>query len=114
MVRWPSRVRILVARPCHDLFARLAGILAMSDEQDTRRSEADAELEREIRKERPFSLWEAMGRMAGPGGMKGASPVTRERQVELEIGDYLRANLSNAESALQCVLLRRVMEASSC
>ena len=50
----------------------------MSDNKDTQRSEADAELEREIRKGRKFSLDEAIGRMAGPGAMKGVSPVTRQ------------------------------------
>ena len=47
----------------------------MSDNQDTQRSEADAELEREIRKGRKFTLAEAIGRLAGPGAMKGESPV---------------------------------------
>jgi hypothetical protein len=38
----------------------------MSDNQDPPRSEADAELEREIRKERKFTLADAIGRLAGP------------------------------------------------
>jgi len=41
------------------------------------RSEADAELEREILKERKFTLAEAIGRLAGPGAMKGESPIPR-------------------------------------
>ena len=49
----------------------------MSNNQDTQRSEADAELEREILKERKFTLAEAIGRLAGPGAMKGESPVAR-------------------------------------
>jgi hypothetical protein len=56
----------------------------MSDNKDKQHSEADAELEREIRKERKFTLTEAIGRMAGPGAMKGESPVTR--QVDLAQG----------------------------
>ena len=43
----------------------------MSEEKITQRSEADAELEREIRNERKFTLAEAIGRLAGPGAMKG-------------------------------------------
>ncbi len=33
-------------------------------------TDADAELEREIRNARKFTLAEAIGRMAGPGAMK--------------------------------------------
>jgi hypothetical protein len=51
----------------------------LTDEEKTRRSEADAELEREIRKERKFTLAEGIGRLAGPGSMKGTSPVSRSR-----------------------------------
>jgi hypothetical protein len=47
----------------------------MSGNKDTQHSEADAELEREIRKGRKFTLEEAIGRRAGPGAMKGVSPV---------------------------------------
>jgi len=35
------------------------------------------ELEREIRQGRKFSLEEAIGRLAGPGAMKGESPIAR-------------------------------------
>jgi hypothetical protein len=80
----------------------------MSDNQDTQRSEADAELEREIRKERKFTLEEAIGRLIGPGGMKGASPVTRMQQAEIEIGSWLRTHLADAGGALEVVLHRRV------
>ena len=38
----------------------------MSDDKHTQRSEADAELEREIRKGRKFTVAEAIGRMAAP------------------------------------------------
>ena len=48
----------------------------MSDSQNKQRTEADAELEREIRLGRKFTMEEAIGRMAGPGAMKGISPVT--------------------------------------
>ena len=39
----------------------------MRDNKDRRRSEEDAELEREIREGRKFTLAEAIGRLAGPG-----------------------------------------------
>lgn len=53
------------------------GVNHMSNKQDRQRSEADAELEREIRKGRKFTLAEAIGRLAGPGSIKGESPVAR-------------------------------------
>jgi hypothetical protein len=46
----------------------------ISDKQDKQRSEADTELEREIRKGRKFTLREAIARMVGPG-----SPSLRVR-----------------------------------
>ena len=80
----------------------------MSDNQDKPRSEADAELEREIRKERKFTLAEAIGRLAGPGAMKGESPVARMQQAEVEIAFWLRGHLADAGGALQVVLHRQV------
>ena len=82
----------------------------MSDDKDTPRSEADAELEREIRKGRKFTLDEAIGRMAGPGAMKGVSPVTRMQQAGAEIENWLTQHLSAGNDELQVVLLRRVKE----
>jgi hypothetical protein len=80
----------------------------MSDNKNTQRSEADAELEREVRKERKFTLAEAIGRMAGPGAMKGVSPVTRKQQAEVEIENWLRQHMSAGQGELQVVLLRRI------
>jgi hypothetical protein len=80
----------------------------MSDNQDTQRSEAEAELEREIRKERKFTLAAAIGQLAGPGAMKGESPVTRLQQAETEIAFWLRSHLADAGGALQVVLHRHV------
>jgi hypothetical protein len=71
-------------------------------------SEADVDLEREIRRERKFSLAEAIGRMAGPGSMKGASPITRKQQCEVEIEDYLNRHLQDATDILPAVLLRNI------
>jgi hypothetical protein len=82
--------------------------LDMSDNQDRERSEADAELEREIRKGRKLTLAEAIGRMAGPGAMKGESPVARQQQAEVEIEDWLSQHVSAAQGELQVVLLRGI------
>src|SRR5262249_40962812 len=78
----------------------------VSDNKDRERSEADAELEREIRKGRKFTLAEAIGRMAGPGAMKGESPVARQQQAEVEIEDWLRQHVPATQGELQVVLLR--------
>jgi hypothetical protein len=80
----------------------------MNEEQEPQRSEADAELEREILTGRKPTLAEAIGRLAGPGAMKGESPVTRMQQAEVEIGSWLRDHLTDAGGALQVVLLRYV------
>jgi len=80
----------------------------MSDNQDTQVSESDAELEREIRKERKFTLAEAIGRLAGPGAMKGESPVTRLQRAEAQIECWLRSHLADAGGVLRVVLYRHV------
>jgi hypothetical protein len=80
----------------------------MCDEQPERPSDADADLEREIRKGRKFNLAEAIGRLAGPGAMKGVSPVAPMRQAEVEIEDWLRRHLADAGGGLQVALLRGV------
>lgn len=82
----------------------------MSNDQETQRSDADAELEREIRKERKFTLAEAIGRMAGPGAMKGESPIARLQQAGVEIETWLRHHLTDPGGGLQVVLLRGVKE----
>ena len=78
------------------------------DKNDEQRSEADSELEREIRKERKFTVEEAIGRMAGPGAMKGVSPVTRRQQAEVEIENWLNDHMSASDGELQVVLLCRI------
>ena len=80
----------------------------MFDHQEKQRSEADAELEREIRQGRKFTLEEAIGRMAGPGAMKGASPVARMQQAEIEIASWLKSHLVDAAGALEMVLHRHI------
>jgi hypothetical protein len=82
----------------------------MSEEKKERASAEDAELEREIRLDRKFSLAEAIGRLGGSGMLKGTSPVTPKRQAELEIEQYLESHLVDSAGALEVVLLRRVKE----
>jgi hypothetical protein len=82
----------------------------MSDENPHRKSEADAELEREIRAGRKFSMEEAIGRMAGPGAMKGVSPIARQHQASIEIQEFLNRNLTDKAGVLAGVLLRQVKE----
>jgi hypothetical protein len=80
----------------------------VSNDQDPQRSEADAELEREIREGRKFTLEEAIARLAGPGAMKGESPVARMQQAEIEIGSWINGHLIDSAGALKVVLLRYV------
>jgi hypothetical protein len=82
----------------------------VSDDQPKRPPEADAELERAIRAERKFTLSEAIGRMAGPGAMKGVSPVDRLHQAAAEIQLYLGRHLTDSGGVLSGVLLRLVTE----
>ena len=82
----------------------------MSDRQSTPRSQADADLEREVREGRKFSLAEAIGRLAGPGMMKGVSPATFRQQAEAAIETHLDSNLRSAGGALSVVLLRQVKQ----
>jgi hypothetical protein len=64
----------------------IAEVQGMSDDQKKQRSDADAELEREIRKERKFTLTEAIGRMAGPGAMKGESDAAKQSDLQSSPG----------------------------
>lgn len=69
----------------------------------------DDELEREVLSRRRYSLSEAIGRAAGDL-MKGASPVTRKRQAEVAMRQYLESHLADSEGALGSELLRRVSD----
>jgi len=72
------------------------------------RDKTAADLETEIRQGRTFNPAEAIGRLAGPGAMKGASPVSRQQQAENEIGSWLQAHLMDATGALRTVIHRRL------
>lgn len=80
----------------------------MSDLKKNNSSPTDAELQREIRAGRKFTLSEAIGRMAGPGAMKGVSPISLKKQAENEIEAFLKQHLSDTSGALRTVLLRRL------
>ncbi len=82
----------------------------MSDAEEKPGPESDSELEREIRKGRKLTMAEALGRLAGPGAMKGESPVTRFQQAETEIASWLEKHLVDAGGALQVVLHRQIKE----
>lgn len=82
----------------------------MSNERPKAGSQADAELEREIREGRKFSLADAIGRLAGPGMMKGTSPVTSLQQAETAIESYLNQNLRSGDGTLSAVVLRQVKQ----
>jgi hypothetical protein len=82
----------------------------MSDCHSPQRSDEEAAIEREIREGRKFTMEEAIARLAGPGMLKGESPVARIEQARSEIGTWLRTHLSDAGGALEVVLHRRVSE----
>ena len=76
------------------------------DDTPERRSPTDAELEQEIRRGREFSPAEAMARLAGPGAMAGASPVSPVLQAETEISNWLKDNLPDSNGILPMLLAR--------
>ena len=80
----------------------------MSDNRHKKRSAVEGELEREIRQGRKFTAKEAMGRMLGPGAMKGGSAVPRVQEAETGIGTWLRNNLTDSTGALQTLLHRQL------
>ena len=77
----------------------------MNDERDRQQPDAE-DVEREIRQDRKFTAKEALARLAGPGAMKGASPVSPVQQAETEIGCWLRDHVADTSGALHLVLNR--------
>ena len=82
----------------------------MAETRDTPQPSQESDLEREIRSGREFSLAEALGRMGGGDMLKGASAISRERQAELAIDDFLRRHLTDPGGVLIVVLLRDLGE----
>ena len=73
--------------------------------KDSKKTPKDSgSTEREIRRQRKFSLAEALAR-ENAGALKGASPVARGRQVLLEIDHLLENHLDDADGSLRGTLL---------
>lgn len=79
-------------------------------EQQQQPDQLATHLENEIREQRKFTLAEAIGRLAGPGMMKGVSPATRKQQAEAAIESFLEQHLMSPAGALNAVLLCQVKE----
>ena len=73
-----------------------------------RKSEAEAQLEQEIRRSRKPGVTDLMAHIAGPGALKGASPISPVQQAETEIGTWLGSPLSDGGGALRVVLHRHL------
>lgn len=80
----------------------------MNDEPEDQRSETDDDVEREIRQGRKLTAKDLMAKLAGPGAMKGASPVSPIQQAETEIGNWLGNNLADDCGSLSVVLHRQL------
>ena len=80
----------------------------MGKDRDDLNADAAAEIEREIRERRKFDPKEAIARLAGPGAMKGASPISPEQQAEIAIGSWLRGHVDDPAGALNAVLHRNL------
>lgn len=80
----------------------------MDDDREDQRRETDEDIEREIRDARKLTAKDLMARLAGPGAMKGASPVSPVQQAETEIDNWLAGNLSNDCGALRIVMHRQL------
>ena len=78
----------------------------MTDDDEQRR--ADAEIEREIRLGRKLGPQDLLAQMAGPGALKGASPISPVLQAETEVGTWLGSNLADVDGALRVVLHRHL------
>jgi hypothetical protein len=80
----------------------------MTDDTKKQRPETVGDVEREIRQGRKVTSKDLMARLAGPGAMKGASPVSPVQQAETEIGTWLGTNLVDASGALRVILHRQL------
>jgi hypothetical protein len=80
----------------------------MNETEDERRTAEASEIEEEIRRGRTFSEKEALARLAGPGAMKGASPVSRLEQAETAIANWMGTHLPDPAGILRVVLSRNL------
>jgi len=81
---------------------------------DNRNPESSREesFEREILQGRKFTAEEAMARLAGPGAMSGASPISPQQEAENAAGVWLRATIADSAGALTTVLHRHLKGSS--
>ena len=86
----------------------VSGNPVMSENEDTKSAERKAEIEREARAHRKFSLNDAIGQLAGGEFTKGGTPITRKRQAEHELDEYLRRHLVDSGGVLKRVLSRHL------
>jgi hypothetical protein len=77
-------------------------------DSDRRKADAETQLEREIRQSRKPGVKDLMAHIAGPGALKGASPVSPVQQAETELGTWLGQNLADGSGALRVVLQRHL------
>ena len=82
----------------------------MGEDQESKSADRDAAIEREARMHRRFSLNDAIGQLAGGEFTKGGTPITRKRQAELELDEYLRRHLIDSGGVLKSVLSRHLGE----
>ena len=75
-------------------------------------ADAGIDLEREIRQGRSFSMAEALGRMAGPGVMKGASPISLRQQAQATVAGLVKERLRDPVGVLADVLIREAQESA--
>jgi len=68
----------------------------------------DEEIEAEIRRARKTTSKDVLGQMAGPGAMKGASPVSRQQQAEIALGSWIRSHVPDPSGSLHVVLHRHI------
>ena len=80
----------------------------MSETKQPPESASPADIEREIRRGRKFSVSDAIGRLGGGGLLKGASPVPPIQQTEAAIANYLGSHLDDPGGVLARVMLRYV------
>ena len=77
-------------------------------QNETAGDSSKPDLEAEVRQARKYSMEDAIGRLAGPGSLKGASPVSRQQQAENEISGWLCSNVEDPAGALRLVLARQL------
>jgi hypothetical protein len=80
----------------------------MSEIEQPPGADSTADVEREIRRGRKFSVSDAIGRLGGSGMLKGESPVPPIEQTEAAIANYLEAHLDDPGGVLAQVLTRNV------